>query len=111
MRKRIEIVTDLVQLKGNLNDVKNELAQYAWDIEEPLIVMSVNDFINVIQKVINDKLTFNDLENWANLIEARDDIEFEVEQIQEYIFELANPEIHGKLTKRKLKEILNTFHK
>ncbi|WP_407267353.1 hypothetical protein [Tenacibaculum maritimum] len=43
---------------------------------------------------------------WANLIECREDIDFELDTFQEYIFEIANPEINGELTKERIKEII-----
>ena len=47
------------------------------------------------------------MEEWANVVECRGDIEMENEKIQEYIFELANPVLNGELTKERLIEIIN----
>jgi hypothetical protein len=106
MRNRTEILSDLIHFKKNPMDLQAEIAQYPWDSEAPLIVLTKDNFINIIQKAINDNLTLDEIEDWANVIECRDDIEMENEKIQEYIFELANPVLNGELTKERLIEIV-----
>ncbi len=107
MKNRIEILTDLLNLNSDPKDLQIELHQYPWDSEVSLIVLTKVIFINVIEKATNNNLTFGEIEDWANVIECRDDIEFEDEKVQEYIFELANPILNGKITIERLREILN----
>jgi|SRR5690554_4289933 hypothetical protein len=107
MRNRKDILIDLVFLKANLSELQNELAQYSWDIEEPILVISKQDFANVLQRCIESEITFDDLTNWANAIECRDDLDFEAEEMQEIVFELSSPEINGEITKERLQEIVN----
>ena len=106
MRNRKDILTDLICFNGNLTELQSELSQYSWDVEEPILIIGKSDFSNVIKKCVDGKITFGELENWANAIECRDDLDFEVEEIQEIIFELASPEINGEITKQRLKEII-----
>jgi len=107
MRNRKDILTDLVFFKADLSDLQNELSQYPWDIEEPILIISKQDFINIFKKCINNEITFGNLVSWANAIECRDDLNFEVEEMQEIVFELANPEINGEVTKERLQKIIN----
>lgn len=107
MRNRKDILIDLVFLKANLSELQNELAQYSWDIEEPILIISKQDFTNVLQRCIESEITFDDLTNWANAIECRDDLDFEAEEMQEIVFELSSPEINGEITKERLQEIVN----
>lgn len=51
------------------------------------------------------------MEEWANAIEFRDDIDFENEEIKEFVFELANPEINGVITIERLLEIIDSLRK
>ena len=44
----------------------------------------------------------------ANLVECRDDIEIP-SLIQEFIFELANPEINGDITKKKVNDYVKAL--
>ena len=106
MRNRADILIDLVNLKSNLAELQKELSQYSWDIETPILIINSKDFTNVLQRCIEDKLTFLEVEKWANAIECRDDLGFEDNNVQEIIFELANPDINGEITKDLLKAII-----
>lgn len=107
MRNRKDILTDLVFFKADLSELQNELSQYSWDIEEPILMISKQDFTNIFKKCINNEISFETLVSWANAIECRDDLDFEVEEMQEIVFELANPEINGEIRKERLQEIIN----
>ena len=104
MRTRIEILTDLIHLKKNLADLELELAQHPWDMDRPLIELTKEDLINTLQKAITGNISLEVIEDWANMIECRDDIEM-AEKIQEYIFELASPILYGGLTIKRLMQI------
>jgi hypothetical protein len=43
------------------------------------------------------KISSQELEDWANLIESRDDIGFDSKKLQDIIFKLANPILYGKI--------------
>lgn len=107
MRNRAEILSDLVHFEKDLKGLQDELAQYPWDIEEPLIVMTQKDLVNVIQKKIESSLA--EIEDWANAIESREDVDFENEEVQDVIFELANPTLHCGITKERLNEFVRKF--
>jgi thioester reductase-like protein len=107
MRNRTEILKDLILLQADINDLEKELSQYPWDAEEPLLKVSKVDFIFVFQKCIDNEISFDELLNWANAIECRDDLDFANEEMQEIVFELASPEINREITNERLKEIIN----
>ncbi|MGE5411375.1 MAG: hypothetical protein ACM3MI_10490 [Clostridiales bacterium] len=107
MRSRKEILKDLVLLQGSIEVLEIELSKYPWDTEMPLFKISVEDFSFVLNRSLNDEISFETITSWANAIECRDDIEFADEEMQEIIFELANPEINGEITKERLQEIIN----
>lgn len=107
MKGRAEILKGLVLLQGDIEILERELSKYPWDIENPLFTISIDDFTRVLKKSLNDEIDFVTLNNWANAIECRDDLDFETEKIKEIVFELANPEINGEITKERLLEIIN----
>ena len=107
MRTRYEILSDIVHLKGDLSDLQNEISLYPWDIEAPIISISKDDLITILSKSINGEIEIDEIVNWSNAIESREDVSFESNEIQEVIFELANPEINGKITKDRLLQIIN----
>ncbi|MBD1386117.1 hypothetical protein IDJ75_12560 [Mucilaginibacter rigui] len=106
MRTRIAILNDLIRFQTKLNRVQNELSEYTWDAEEPLVIMRKSDFIIVAQCFLNGVLSTDDLENWANAIESRDDIGFENGELSEFIFDLANPVINGEITKELVRKMI-----
>jgi len=107
VRARIEILKDLVTLKSDSRQLEKKLAQYPWDMDEPLLILHKEDVIAVVQRCLNKEISFKDLNDWADVIELRDDIDFEDEEVKQLIFELANPEINGALTLERLKTIIN----
>jgi hypothetical protein len=107
MRNRRDILKDLVLLRGNIEVLEKELSQYPWDIEKPLLKINTDDLINVLKRSLNNEINFETLTNWANIIECREDLDFPNDEIKEIIFELANPEINGEMTKERLNEIIS----
>lgn len=107
MRNGKDTLTDLVLIKADLSELQNELSHCSWDIQEPILIVSKQDFTNIFKKCINNEISFETLVSWANAIECRDDLDFEVEEMQEIVFELANPEINGEIRKERLQEIIN----
>jgi hypothetical protein len=105
MRNRADILKDLVNFKGNPVELQEELSHYSWDSEIPVLIINRNDFADVIKRCIDGKLTLSEVEEWANTIECRDDLDFEDNDMQEIIFDLANPNINGEITLDLLKAI------
>ena len=103
----IGILLDLVHFKNNIDTLKNMLSQIGFDSETELVSMSRDDIVEILQRSLDKKISFLELEEWANLIECREDIDFEDEKTQEMIFKLANPYLYGKLDKKQVLSYLN----
>ena len=103
----IGILLDLVHFKNNIDTLKNMLSQIGFDSETELVSMSRDDMVEILQRSLDKKISFLELEEWANLIECREDIGFEDEKIQEMIFKLANPYLYGKLDEKQVLSYLN----
>lgn len=106
MRTRIDILQDLVWFKGELQALQYELAQYSWDTQNPILIITNNDIVNVLRSSIDNRISIDEISEWANLIECRDDFGFVDAGSLEIIFELANPEINGQITKERLEEMI-----
>lgn len=107
MRQRIDVLIDLISFRGKLIDLQNELSTYPWDVAESVLTISKSDFVNILERSVENEISFEELEDWANTIECRDDLDFEFNEIQEAIFELANPAINGSITKSRLIEMID----
>ena len=104
---KIGILLDLVPFKNNIDTLKNMLSQIGFDSETELVSMSRDDIAEILQRSLDKKISFLELEEWANLIECREDIGFEDEKTQEMIFKLANPYLYGKLDEKQVLSYLN----
>ena len=103
----IGILLDLVYFKNNIDTLKNMLSQIGFDSETELVSMSRDDIVEILQRSLDKKISFLELEEWANLIECREDIGFEDEKTQEMIFKLANPYLYGELYEKQVLSYLN----
>ena len=94
---KASILLDLLHFKNNIDTLRNMLSQIDFDSETELVSMSRDDIVEILQRSLDKKISFLGLEEWANLIECREDIGFDDEKTQEMIFKLANPYLYGKL--------------
>ncbi len=107
MRSRYDILTDLVNLSGDITILKKELSEYPWDIEEPILIISKVAFIEVLQRGIDGETSNEAIEDWADTIECRDDLEYEANKMEAIVFELVNPAINRKIPNGLLQEFIN----
>ena len=104
---KTSILLDLVHFKNNIDTLKNMLFQIGFDSETELVSMSRDDIVKILQRSLDKKISFLEIEEWANLIECREDIDFEDEKTQEMIFKLANPYLYGELYEKQVLSYLN----
>ncbi len=96
MMNRAELLEKLLRLDGSLSEIEKELQTFGWDSDDPLVTLRREDILSILNRYIQSVLTETDIENWANVIEGRDDIGFEQGQdklIHDIVFELANPSL------------------
>ncbi len=110
MRDRIEILNDIIKIKGNLLNLETEISHYPWDSKNALLTILKSDLMDILKKALNEEITADELKSWSNIIECRDDLDFEQDKVKEIIFELANPEINGEINKIRLREIINELN-
>lgn len=103
----IGILLDLIHFKNNIDTLRNMLSQIGFDSEIELVSMSRDNIVEILQRSLDKKISFLELEEWANLIECREDIGFDDEKTQEMIFKLANPYLYGKLDEGHVLSYLN----
>lgn len=108
---RKKILIDLIKLNKPLNSTINNIKKINFDSEKEFVFVDRDIIITVLNKALSGYITLKDLEEWANLIECRDDIGFKDNEIQNIIFDLANPEINGKITKESILQIIKKLNK
>jgi hypothetical protein len=106
--RSIEIVTQasssrraalisLLAYERPIEELRLALAQFEWDCPQPLVSLTRNHVLIMLEKFLAGELTAEEVEAWADLVEVRDDIEFTDDQVLDAIFVLANPAINGVL--------------
>ena len=104
---KIDILLNLINFSKNISAIKSDLAKIGFNSESELVTITKNTIVNILNRVIYKEISYDLLEEWANLIECREDIGYEDEILQEIIFELANPCLYGEIDERKICIILD----
>lgn len=102
---RINILKDLIEFKEPIPSLKKKLSSYPWDSVEILIV-SRSDVTRIVERYLNGKLQESEVAGWADAIEVRDDLGYEIgheEILKKFFIETANPDLFGSLNTDKAK--------
>ena len=108
---RRELVMLLVEARLPLGPVCEELAQYPWDADEPLVTLTATHLESVLHRYLHNDLTAADVCDWANAIEMRDDIGFQAADaasLSRAIALLANPDLDGALTPDRARALISS---
>jgi hypothetical protein len=98
---RKKLLTTLLKLSAPLNEIIPPLQALGWDSEAELVIFTRHHALAILKRFLENKLSSDELEDWANAVEGHDDIGFEAEAaplLQSFITELANPLLTEPLT-------------
>lgn len=104
--ERYPIILKLINFDGSIKELKSLLKFFVWDYEGSCAELNCEHICKVIRRYLNGDLTKYDIEEWANLIEGREDITFQLSKrllLQNLIHELANPKLSTELSIKKEK--------
>lgn len=111
---RRALLQRLVERKGPLEDVYRALTQFPWDVDEPLVTLTSDHVADALRDYLAGALTEREVEDWADALEVRDDVEFAdsaEEDVLHVIHFLANPLLHGPLTPEGAEDCLHRLAK
>lgn len=103
---RKELLNKLIKMDGSIEFLNLELAKFGWDSEKDLVILKKQHILEIFNKFLRGEIKKQDIANWAEAIECREDIGFETNYkklISEIIFDLANSDVAGILTENKAK--------
>lgn len=100
---RQELLQKLIFCPASLNDTIVALRQFPWDWEreKPLIILTREAIKAILILYRDGTLTAQHVEDWANALESREDIGYEVGYepiIGDVVYELANPYLTTSLS-------------
>src|SRR6266550_1992906 len=94
---RQQVVSELIHLSRDIESLSQDLKKIGWNSNEPPTALTREIISNILDRFLSGQLSAKQLEDWANLIEGREDVEFDPSNekvIADAIFLLANPEIN-----------------
>jgi hypothetical protein len=97
---RQAVLSSLIEFNEPVTRLKVALESFPWDVDNPLITVTRANVIAILSRFIAGEFGADVLEEWANLVEGREDIQFEADHAQaisDAIFQLANPVLCGSL--------------
>ena len=108
MTDRSVLIKEIAQLGANYIDYKKEIQEFPWDCDDELYFLTKADLLSVFSRFLSGELNSEELEKWADFLECRDDLGYELEfedELREIIFLLANPIINYKIDDKLIKEL------
>jgi hypothetical protein len=101
MSTRNELLESLLCLARPTPEIVSDLASYGWDSEDRLVTLTRAHVVAVLRRFLSGDLAQDQVEEWANAVESREDIAIETAAerlLRDAIFELANPVLTRELT-------------
>ena len=109
MQRRSELLAKLARYDGPSAEVLDELRSMGWDwAGEPLLVLTKEHFLGVMDRYLAGSLSAEQLEEWAESLEQREDVGFlpEAEDVlDETLFCLANPSINFGISSESVRQL------
>ncbi len=112
MTDRRAVLLELLTFSNTIDDLKTMLASLSWDYNGSPILFKRSHLLNVLHRYLNKELSESEVESWANLVECREDIDFEEnysDELSQMIYQLANPVLEGKLDAKNCKEMISAI--
>lgn len=109
---RLDVLRDLVAFNKPVRDLSDLLGKFGWDYEGQSLTIVASQIQDVLKRFLAGEYSVQDLEDWANLIECREDLEFEEkrhDEIADVIYRLANPALEGKITSECCEALLDAL--
>lgn len=101
MTDRYAALQKVLKFSQPIQKLEELLKDFSWDFDGDPQEMNINHLRAALERYISGELSAQGLEDWANLIEGREDIKYQEERvviIEDYIYELANPELTKKIS-------------
>ena len=98
---REELLRQLIDGHVSSADIAERLGAVGWDSDREIVTLTRSDALAILSRFIRGEVKADEVGEWANAIEGREDIGYEPGSeatLSDLVFELANPEISTELT-------------
>lgn len=106
---RSVVIENLLNFSRPLDELQRQLSGFDWDFEGVPVVLHRDHIVRVLRRYLNAELTASMVEQWANLLEGREDLCFDGKHekwITETVHELANPLLTARLEAARARELI-----
>ena len=100
-RDRAQLLRALIAYELPIEPVLAELRSFGWDAPEPLVLLTREAIVHILDRYLAGELGAVEVTDWANLLECREDIGFpasEEDVLSEAVSRLANPDLTNEVT-------------
>jgi hypothetical protein len=90
---RVQLLQELLTHSRPVAEMVVELSRFPWD-SKALVELTPEHVVSTLERYLTRELSADDVENWANAVESRDDIEYQkanAQSLRSAIHDLANP--------------------
>ncbi len=108
MSDRFHHLELLANYASPIDSIIKLLKSHSWDFDGNGYIFTKSHLQKVLKRFNDGELNARDIETWSNLIESREDIEFEKKyavKLQNAIYRLANPTLEGVVTESFFHEV------
>ena len=103
---RHSILISLLKLDRPIAEIQAILGRFEWDSQVELVKLTRYHIRNILGRFKAGMIDPGGVEDWANCIEGRDDVEFADETTMEALHILANSALYGALDDDSIDKIL-----
>ena len=107
---RIDALRELLVYEKPSWKLNWQLRKFSWDADEALVILTREHIASVLNRYLAGELNEKQVEDWADLIEGREDIDFDEmheDVIRDLMHELANPLLTQELSHNSAKKMLD----
>ena len=109
MIDQYSLLEDLARLSKPIDELRNLISTLKWDFEGTPFTLRRDHLLDVLQRYMAGELPAQSVEEWANLVEGREDMTFESRAkdfMETIVYELANPELTESLSPQRAGEMV-----
>lgn len=109
MRSRTDALKALIEFVEPRDQILADLHRFEWDSEVELVTLHCTNLVQILRRFVAGELTCDEVEDWANLVESREDIRFEPGHdalVKDVVFQLANPLLNAAITSELAERLL-----
>ncbi|MFY8274760.1 hypothetical protein AAEU32_11615 [Pseudoalteromonas sp. SSDWG2] len=93
---RSHALEQIVTFGNQKDEAYGELIKFGYDAGKAYFVVTKAVLAKILHMYLAQQISSDELEMWANFIECRDDIDYEI--VEDFIYSLANPSLMGEIT-------------